>query len=256
VVRGEDLGQAVEELESGEAQGGAACQVGLGQEIENLVGTTADQVKTVESERGPGTVADQPFEAFAVGGLDPDAGVEAEAAPVLPVEHIPGLVGFQEAVAPKMPQDPGANRVLEALQELAGEAGGLVEVETGLGVGGTGVRVLVQPLEEPIDHAHMKVEMGVEAGAEAVQEADRAHGGGSWGGGTGFPQGAPEGAEQDVKDGAGGAGPVMKEGPEAFGHGKDELADGYMGEDVVHQVGRRMGHALGPARGTAPPALA
>ena len=53
-----------------------------------------------------------------------------------------------------------------------------------------------------------------------------------------------------MEDGAGGAGPVMKEGPEAFGHGEDELAHRYVGNDVVHQVGRRLGHALGPARGT------
>jgi hypothetical protein len=39
-----------------------------------------------------------------------------------------------------------------------------------------------------------------------------------------------------VKDGAGGAGPVMKEGPEAFGHGENELAHRYVRNDVVHQV--------------------
>jgi len=133
--RGEDGGEPVQELEGGEAQGGAACQVGLGQEIENLVGAATDQVEAVEGEGRSGTVAYEPLEAGAIGGLDPDAGVEAESAAVLPVEHIPGLVGFQEAVAPKMPQDPGANRVLEALQELAGEAGGLVEAEVGFGIG-------------------------------------------------------------------------------------------------------------------------
>ena len=41
----------------------------------------------------------------------------------------------------------------------------------------------------------------------------------------------------------------MEEGPETFRHGKDPLAHGYVGEDVVHQVvnqvGCRLGHALG-----------
>ena len=132
---GEDLGQAVEELESGEAQGGTTCQVGLREQVEDLVGTTADQVKTVESERGPRTVADQPFEAGAVGGLDPDAGVEAEAATVLPVEHVLGLVSFQEAVAASVPQHPLSDRVLEASQELGGEAGGLVKTEAEFSLG-------------------------------------------------------------------------------------------------------------------------
>lgn len=50
-----------------------------------------------------------------------------------------------------------------------------------------------------------------------------------------------------MEDGAGGAGSVMEEGPETFGHGEDELADGHMGNDVVHQVSRSLGHALGAA---------
>ena len=37
----EDRGQAIEELESGEAQGGAAGEVGFRHEVENLVGAAA-----------------------------------------------------------------------------------------------------------------------------------------------------------------------------------------------------------------------
>jgi len=59
-----------------------------------------------------------------------------------------------------------------------------------------------------------------------------------------------------MEDGAGGAGPVVEEGPEAFGHGEDELAHGYVGKDVVYQVGRGPGHALGVARRTYSAALA
>jgi len=50
-----------------------------------------------------------------------------------------------------------------------------------------------------------------------------------------------------MKDGAGGSGPVMEEGPETFGHGEDPLAHGHVGNDVVHQVSRGLGHALGAA---------
>jgi hypothetical protein len=49
---------------------------------------------------------------------------------------------------------------------------------------------------------------------------------------------------------------VVKEGPEAFGHGKDELAHGHMGKDVVHQVSRGLGHALRAAGGAGSSALA
>jgi hypothetical protein len=165
-------------------------------------------------------------------------------------------MGLQEAMATEMPQDSGTDRVLEELQELVGEGGGFVEAEAGFWMGGTRIRISLDLFEEPIDHAQVVMEMRIKARAEAVQEADRAHGGGPWGRGGGFSQAAPESAEQDVKDGAGRAGAVMKEGPEALGHGEDELADGHVGNDVVHQVGCGLGHALGPARGTASPALA
>ena len=59
-----------------------------------------------------------------------------------------------------------------------------------------------------------------------------------------------------LEDGAGGPGPVVEEGPQSFGDGEDELAHRDVGEDVVHQVGRGVGHALGVARGAGAPALA
>lgn len=65
--RREDLGQAIQEFESGETQGSAAGGIGLRQDVENLVGSVVDEMKAVESEGRPGTVADQTFEASAVG---------------------------------------------------------------------------------------------------------------------------------------------------------------------------------------------
>ena len=52
-----------------------------------------------------------------------------------------------------------------------------------------------------------------------------------------------------MENGAGGPGPVMEEGPEAFGDREYELADRYMGDDMVYQVGRGLGHALGVSYG-------
>ena len=48
----------------------------------------------------------------------------------------------------------------------------------------------------------------------------------------------------------------MGEGPETFGQGKDPLADGDVGEDVIDQVGCGPGHTLGGAGGAGSPALA
>ena len=52
---GEDLGESVQELESGETKGGAAGEVGPREEVEDLVGAAADEVEAVEGERRPGT---------------------------------------------------------------------------------------------------------------------------------------------------------------------------------------------------------
>jgi hypothetical protein len=144
--RREDLGQPVEQLEGRETQGGAAGQVGLREDVEDLIGAAADEVETFESEGGPGAIADQPFEAGPVGGLDADAGVEAEPAAVIPGEHVLDVVGLEEVVAAIMPQDAGTDGVLEALEELGGEGGGLVEAEAGFWVGRILIGVILDGL--------------------------------------------------------------------------------------------------------------
>jgi len=99
---GEDLGEPVQKFESGEAESGAARGAGLGEQVENLVGSAADEVETIESEGRPCTVPEEALEALPVGSLDGDAPIEAETAAVLPAEHILGVVGLQEAVAKKV----------------------------------------------------------------------------------------------------------------------------------------------------------
>ena len=159
--RGEDLGQAVQELQGRETQGGATGGVGPREEVEELIGVIVDQVESVESEGRPGTIPNEPFEAGPVGGLDADAGVQAKAATVIPGQHVLGVVGLQEAVASKMPEDPFSNGVLEALQEFAGEGCGLVEAEVGFWVGRILIGIILGPLEEPVDHAQVVVEMRI-----------------------------------------------------------------------------------------------
>ncbi|MFH1765896.1 MAG: hypothetical protein ABIF09_17045 [Gemmatimonadota bacterium] len=144
----EDLGEAIQELQGREPEGGTAGGIGGGKDVEDLVGASVDEVEALQGKGGPGTVPDQRFEAGPVGGFDADAGVEAEPAAVIPGEHILGLMGFQEAVTPKMSENPGADGVLEALQELGRESGGFVEAEAG----GRSVRlrflVRINPLKE------------------------------------------------------------------------------------------------------------
>jgi hypothetical protein len=165
-------------------------------------------------------------------------------------------MGLQEAVAGKVAEDSLSDGVLEALPELVGEGRGFVKAEASFWMGRILIRVILDLLEEPVHNAQVVVVVGIQARAEAMQEADRAHGGGRWGRGGGFSQRSPEGPEQDVENGAGGPGPVMEEGAEALRDRQHPLADGYVGEDAVHQMGCGLGHTLGPTRGTGASALA
>ncbi len=152
---GKQVGEAVQKLQGGQAERGAAGGIGGGKDVEQLVGASTHEVEPFQGERGPGTIPDQTFEARAVGGLEADAPVQAEPAAVTHGEHVGGLVGFQEAVTTKVTRDPLSDRVLEALQELGCESGGFVEAEAG--GWGFGVPVWLDPLEDAVHHAEVKV---------------------------------------------------------------------------------------------------
>jgi hypothetical protein len=49
---------------------------------------------------------------------------------------------------------------------------------------------------------------------------------------------------------------MVEKGAQTFGNREYKLADGHMGNDVVHQVSRRLGHSLGVAGRAGPTALA
>ena len=80
----------------------------------------------------------------------------------------------------KVAEHPPSDRVLEALQELAGEGGGFVEPEAGIRAGGVVlvIRAWLDLLEEAVNHDEMKVKVRIQRGTEAVQEAQRSEGGG------------------------------------------------------------------------------
>ena len=159
---GEDFGQAVEELEGRETDSSAAGEVGPREDVEDLVGTAIDEMEAFEGEGSPGTIADQALESDPVGGLDPNAGVEAEPTTVIPAEHVLSVVGFQEAVAAKVAEDPASDRVLETLQELMGEGGGFVEAKACLWMRRILSRVPLNLLEESVHDAKVEVEVRVQ----------------------------------------------------------------------------------------------
>jgi hypothetical protein len=73
-----------------------------------------------------------------------------------------------------------------------GEGGGFVEAEAGFWIGRILIRVILDPLEEPVHDAQTKKEVGIEAGAETMEKADGSERGVRWCGGRGLPQGSLE----------------------------------------------------------------
>jgi len=80
-------------------------------------------VETVEGERGPGAIPDEPFEASSVGGLDADAGALPHAMHAL--RGGPGVEAKAAAVIPgQLREEPKRCRKLTApMEAVAGAVG-------------------------------------------------------------------------------------------------------------------------------------
>lgn len=120
-----------------------------------------------------------------------------------------------------------------------------MEAELGFRTGRIRVRITLDLLKESIDCGKVKVEMGIETGAEPMQETHGPHRGRGRGRGAGFLQGGQQRPEENVQHGGGGLGSVVKVGPQTLGNREHELADGDVGEHMVHQVSSGLGHVAG-----------
>lgn len=107
--------------------------------------------QALEGEGRAGTVFQEPFSAGAVGAVDADGGVQAEAAGGLPGEHVGNGVIVEEAAALKEAEHAALQRALEAADVVAGEARRLTE--------GEAARVALG--EEAVEDDHVEVEVGV-----------------------------------------------------------------------------------------------
>ena len=87
----EDLGEAIQELESRETQGGAAGQVGPREQVEDLVGAVVDEMKAVESEGPPGAI---PSQGSGAGFWEVYPGLGARLAAVPGVRSVSGVSSF------------------------------------------------------------------------------------------------------------------------------------------------------------------
>jgi hypothetical protein len=171
--------------------------------------------QAVEGERGSGAVAQQPLAASAVGAVNADGGVEAEAAGPLPREHVVDGVLIEEAAALEEAEHPALEDGREGAGVVSREAGSLVEAGLAVDLG-----------EDAVEDHEVEVEVRVEGGAEAVEEGDGADLGVGGGAGAVVAQPGADGPEQDPEHGAGEGGVLMEEGADPLGDGEHPLCAG------------------------------
>ena len=134
--RGDEPGDALQELEGGEQDLGAPIGRGFGEAIEepglgrSEAGRAAQGVEALEGKGWPGTVADQALDARTVVALDADGGVDAEAAGALPGEHALGIGLVEKAACAEVPEHTALNDTLEVEPVVFVEQGGLVEADS------------------------------------------------------------------------------------------------------------------------------
>ena len=155
--RWNEPGQAVEQLEGSEAKLLATVHIGLGEPIyqpslrrgERL--EIGGAVESLQGERPPRTVPNEPLETRSVLALDPDRCVDGKPAGPLPRAHVRHRGGIQEATPAEPAQDAKLHRAGQGLRVPSLKAGGLVEADS--------------PLDGAGDHAieseHVVVVVGI-----------------------------------------------------------------------------------------------
>ena len=124
--------ESIQKLKRSQHEFGLAVAVRLGQHIAHARfgdtrgaggAVTALPLQSLTGERGPGAVAQQPFECGAILGLDEYARVHREPAAVLPALEISDGIGRQTAVTLGGPQHPMTNRPLHRREVDLTQAG-------------------------------------------------------------------------------------------------------------------------------------
>ena len=108
--------QTLEPFERREHPADAAAGTGLDALVDQVFGV--DFTQTLQSEGRSSAVAQQPFQALAVGPFEAHAGVEREAAPVLPVRHSFGVFRLKHTAPGQRAQQTTADLGLHFVEPL------------------------------------------------------------------------------------------------------------------------------------------
>ena len=159
--RRDECGEAVEQLQRGEAQRSGAAGTGWRCFVEQVL--RVKFVQPVQGERWPGAIAQQALTSGTVSGLDAHRGVDREAAAVFPCRHHLRVLCRQQAAPHEPAQQPPAHRLLHLRDGVGIEVAGGMEDHSARG-----------GLEHTVDDDTVKMQMRIEGRAEAVDDDRRA----------------------------------------------------------------------------------
>ena len=221
----------------------SARRGGLRQVVDQpLVGL--DPGQPLAGEDRPGTVTEQPFQAGAVPGLDPDLGVQREPSVVLPPEHQLRCLLRQHRATLEQLQHPPPGLLLNTGDGGLGQAG-RVKPET-----------LLFRAEHAVDDATVEMQVGVERGTEAVDKRHRTEPRPARRVRTAEAQRRFDLGQENPQHRIDQAGVTMKELAQPLRQREHPLPHRHLGVHMIHPMRGGLGHAPGAAGGADPAALA
>jgi hypothetical protein len=158
----DESGQAIEQLEWGQALRGTAAGAWFRGVVDEVLGIEFAQ--PIQSEGRPGAIAQQALTPGTVSGLDAHRAVHGEATAVFPLRHRLRIIARQQPTAHENAQQPPAHLRLHLGNGVGVDPGRDMEDDPARGSG----------VEHTVDDDAVKVQMRIECRAEAVDEGDGA----------------------------------------------------------------------------------
>jgi hypothetical protein len=205
-----------------------------------------DFTPALQREGRTSAIPQQPFQARAVGAFDAHAGVEREAATVLPTRHRLGVFRLKHTAAGERAQQTPADLGLHFVEQLLVGGTAFVKRRSSRGV----------RFDDALNDEVVAVHLRIEQRAKAVDEGHRADPGIGARRRAGAAQGLFHDAQENAQRQRLDRGIVVQVITQPHGNRQHPLADRQSRTNVVGQVGGGFDHPPGVASGTDTTALA
>jgi len=161
-ARGRDQrGQTLDQLQRCQPQLGTPIGLRLVEAIDER--TLAELLEALQRNGRPRAIAQQPFQAGAVGAFDADRSIQRKASAVISARHVARIGSIEMAGTGEPTQHPSPHLLLHCGEILWPQRGRLGELDLPVGAGN----------EQPVDYPAVEVDMRIQRAAEALHETHR-----------------------------------------------------------------------------------